>query len=172
MEKVGPLPGAREDVLVFVFREWLSRNPVVQRRVFMELEAQGLVRVHLAELEPAEAERARARIRGGNWVETGESREGGGPSAFAVFLDPTPAPPGARDRLLRPFCRNAKLGAKTELKQVVARECNGGRVVNFLHAADDEREAFEYLACLDPERHARALEAIARVRRIAARRGR
>jgi len=172
MEKVGPLPDAREDLLVFVFREWLTRNPGIERRVVAELEAQGLVRVHRAGLGPVEAERAHARIRGGNWVETRESRDGGGPSAFAVFLDPTPAPPGARDRLLRPFCRNAKLGAKTELKQIIARECNGGRVVNFLHAADDEREALEYLACLEPERHARALEAVDRVRRIVARRGR
>jgi len=170
--KVGPRPAAREDALVFVFREWLVRRPEVERRVVAELEAQGLVRVELARLDPAEAARARERIRGGNWVETRESREGGGPAALAVFFDPAPEPPGERDRLLRPFCQNRKLGAKTELKQRIARACNGGSVVNFLHAADDEREAFEYLDCLAPDRAARAREAIERVRRIAARRRR
>lgn len=169
-EKVGPLPDCAEDTLVFVFRRWLVERPEIEQRVVTELEAQGLVRIHVAHLSAAERERARIRIRGGNWVETSESREGGGPAAFAIFHDPNPELPSERDRLLRPFCRNAKLGAKTELKQRIARACNGGRVVNFLHAADDEREALEYLDCLVPTRRARALEAIERMRRIAARR--
>ena len=114
--------------------------------------------------------RAHERIRGGNWVETEASRKGGGPAAFGIFFDPAPERPGERDRLLRPFCRNRKLGFKSELKQQIARDCNGGRVVNFLHAADDEREAFEYLSCLEPARHAAARTAIDRIRRIAARR--
>ncbi|MFO0688388.1 MAG: hypothetical protein U0900_06755 [Myxococcota bacterium] len=168
--KVGPDPTAAEDVLVFVFREWLVHRPALQARVVAELEAQGLVRVQIAELGPAERVRARERVRGGNWVETAESREGGGPAAFAVFFDPAPERPGERDRRLRPFCLNRKLGAKSELKQRIGRECNGGRVVNFLHAADDEREAFEVLDCLEPDRAAAVRVAIDRMRRIARRR--
>lgn len=171
-EKVGPLPGAREDLLVFVFRDWLLRHPEVERRVVTEIEAQGLVRVQILKLSSDEAARAQARIRGGNWFETDESREGGGPAAFAIFHDPAPELPDERDRLLRPFCRNRKLGFKTALKQRIATARATGRIVNFLHAADDEREALEYLDCLDRDRRDAAQEAIARMRRIADRRQR
>ncbi|MBY0400122.1 hypothetical protein K2X89_07490, partial [Myxococcota bacterium] len=136
--KVGSLPGAAEDVLVFVFRDWLVRRPELQARVVSALEAQGLFRIQIVELSEDERMRARERIRGGNWVETAGSREGGGPAAFGIFFDSAPEPPEERDRLLRPFCRNRKLGFKSELKQEIGRACNGGRVVNFLHAADDE----------------------------------
>lgn len=169
-EKVGPLPGAAENVLVFVFREWLVHRPDVQARIVAALEDQGLCRIQIVELSADERVRATARIRGGNWFETAGSREGGGPAAFGIFFDPAPEQPAERDRLLRPFCRNRKLGFKTELKQRIGREIRDGRGVNFLHAADDEREAFEYLACLGSARHEAALTAIERTRRIAGRR--
>lgn len=163
--RVGPTPGAREDVLLFVLRRWLVDRPEIEARVLAELEAVGLEPLELVRLSPSEAARATARIRGGNWIENRESRAGGGPAAFAIFLDPRRAPPTERDRLLRPFCTNPKLGAKTELKQRIARICNGGEVVNFLHAADDEREAFECLDCLAPERRVGIRRRLERARR-------
>jgi hypothetical protein len=165
IEKVAATTGAREDLLVFVFRRWLVDRPDVQARVLAELEALGLERLEVVALTPEEAVRARERIRGGNWVETRESREGGGPAALAIFFDPRPELPTERDRLLRPFCMNRKLGAKTDLKQRIARDCNHGSVVNFLHAADDEREAREYLDCLAPARRERVQRSIDDVRR-------
>ncbi|MEZ4278674.1 MAG: hypothetical protein R3F21_03520 [Myxococcota bacterium] len=165
--RVGPIPGAREDVLLFVLRRWLVDRPEIEARVLAELEEVGLERLEIVRLSPSEAARSHARIRGGNWIENRESRVGGGPAAFAIFLDPRPEPPGERDRLLRPFCTNPKLAAKTELKQRIARTCNGGEVVNFLHAADDEREAFECLDCLAPARRAAVARSIERARRVA-----
>ena len=160
-QKVGPTPGAGEDVLLFVLRRWLVERPEVEARVLAELEALGLERIEVVRLTDAESLRARERIRGGNWVESRESREGGGPAAFALFFDPRREPPSEADRLLRPFCTTPKLGAKTALKQRIAERSNGGRLVNFLHAADDEREALESLECLAPDRLARVLDAIA-----------
>jgi hypothetical protein len=161
---VGPTPGAGEDVLLFVLRKWLVDRPDIETRVLAELEAAGLERIDVVRLSDAEALRARERIRGGNWVENHESREGGGPAAFALFFDPHREPPAERDRLLRPFCMNPKLGAKTDLKQRIARIFNDGRVVNFLHAADDEREVYESLDCLAADRRDRVRHSIATFR--------
>ena len=174
--KVGPTPGAREDVLVFVLRRWLSVDrPEVEARVLAALAALGLRADRRWFIPGSIADGGGARAGSYSRGELGrdprEPRGGRRPAAFAVFRDPTPERPSRRDRLLRPFCMNRKLGAKTELKQQIARSWNGGQVVNFLHAADDEREALEYLDCLSPERRERVRLAIARVRGISARRG-
>ncbi len=162
--RVGPTPGAGEDVLLFVLRRWLVDRPEIEARVLEALEVTGLERIDVVRLTDGEALRARERIRGGNWVESRESRDGGGPAAFALFFDPRREPPTERDRLLRPFCTNPKLGVKTALKQRFAQRFNDGRLVNFLHAADDEREALESLECLAPERRDRVLRGIEAVR--------
>lgn len=166
IQKVGPLAGANEDVLVFVFREWLLRHSAVFDQVVRELERLGLQQIEIVKLVHAEKEVARERIRGGNWVETSQSREGGGPAAFAVFLDPSPERPSEAGKLLRPFCANRKLGEKTDLKQRICKDYNEGEVVNFLHAADDEREGLEYVECLAPDRLEGLLAKIARARQV------
>ena len=165
MEKVGPLADAEENVLVFVMREWLCEQPTIMDAVLAELESLGLRRIEILTLSAEERARAAQSIRGGNWIESEASRVGGPPGAFAVFFDPQPRPPEANDRLLRPFCTNQKLAEKTELKQRIARLWNDGKVVNFLHAADDEREALEYLECLEPDRLRMLLSAIDRAER-------
>jgi len=165
--RVGPDPESDESLLVFVLRQWLCDRPPVEAQVLTELERLGLERVDLVRLDSTERERAITRIRGGNWVETEQSREGGGPAAFAVFFDPAVEAPTDQDRLLRPFCANRKLCEKTDLKQRICKDYNAGRLVNLLHAADDEREAFEYLECLKAERMAPLLRRIEAVRRAA-----
>lgn len=159
-ERVGPLPDAREDVLVYVLRDWIVDRPTLLEEVVRQIEATGLRCIAREVLTAPERRRARRQIRGGNWVESPASREGGDPAAFYVFHDPAPEPPSSADRRLRPFCANRRLAEKTPLKSRIARDHNAGHLVNFLHAADDEREAFEYLACLSPERFAGVRAAI------------
>ena len=150
--RVAPLPEGPEDLLVFVLREWLVDRPPVLSETLDRLEALGLRRIDVLALDAVERARAEARIRGGNWVESEASRQGGGPAALAIFRDTAPIAPSVADRLLRPFVANARLAEKTALKTAVAERWHGGRSVNFLHAADDTREALEYLDCLQPER--------------------
>lgn len=164
--RVAARPDDPQDLLVFVLREWLTDRPPVLTETLDRIEALGLRRIDVLPLSAVERERARTRIRGGNWVESPASRLGGGPAAFAVFRDPDPLSPSVADRLLRPFVANARLAEKTALKAAIADRWNDGQSVNFLHAADDAREAQEYLDCLTPARRAALTARVDRDRRI------
>ena len=130
---------------VFVLRERARSQVDV---AVHELDRQGFEVLYVTELDPAQQEVARHRLRGGNWAQGPWPLSGGGPCVFIVVYDVVPDTGGAvglsanNRRILR---------AKGRLRTRLLKGVDPGERYNPVHSSDNPGQALDYLQALgDP----------------------
>lgn len=137
-----PVDDLWRGLAVFVLRE--RAQPQVDAAV-RELDRQGLEVLEVLELDTAQQEAARRRLRGGNWAQGPWPLSGGGPATYVIAYDVAPrlaSPDDDRATNLRLPAIKEKVRAQL-LDGVVAPE-----LYNPVHSSDNPRQALDYLAAL------------------------
>ena len=148
-EKFSSKSADESEVMVFVIREWAYSNKNILAALIKIICSLGLTHLETISLTEAERKSVLERVRGGNWFENQESINGGKPVAYLVFIDHNPSTPSREHLLLRPFCDNEKYSFKLEIRFDISKQYGNGKIINFMHASDDVREAREYIALLN-----------------------
>lgn len=149
------LDPAWQGLTVFVVRE---RAHGMLKLVTEEINRHGFEVLEVLELDQAQREAARRRIRGGNWERGPWLVSGGGPSAYVIAYDVAPwSGPGG------PWGDNLRVPeAKAKIRDRLLRDVPGPEQYNPLHSSDNARQALDYLDVLED------LELLERVRKQSA----
>lgn len=142
-----PLAG---EVMVFVVREWGTRPDRVEiiRSKLIKNRIEILMQLSLAS---DQRRRARETVRGGKWGRAGGWVDGGNPAALLVCYDPHPLPPKPAQLKEHPFQTNGKMLVKKQIRTALKNSTPFWNHAHVLHSADDEQEAWEYVAAILPE---------------------
>ncbi|SFP22607.1 hypothetical protein SAMN05660464_2586 [Geodermatophilus dictyosporus] len=136
----GPADADLPGLAVFVVREQAAG---LLDRVRAELVREGWEPLVTVPLDPAQATRVRARVRGGNWGAGPFAVSGGGPAAYVVAFDLAAVVEGATSSPERVTA--SKLAVR---RRLLAGQPSGARF-NPLHSSDNARQALDYLDALD-----------------------
>ncbi|SDC49636.1 hypothetical protein SAMN05660690_1655 [Geodermatophilus telluris] len=136
----GPADADLPGLAVFVVREQAAG---LLDRVRAELVREGWEPLATVPLDPAQAARVRARVRGGNWGAGPFAVSGGGPAAYVVAFDLAAVVEGATSSPERVTA--SKLAVR---RRLLAGRPAGARF-NPLHSSDNARQALDYLDALD-----------------------
>ncbi len=102
-------------------------------------------------LSPDAAERVRLHARGGNWERGPYPRSGGPPALALVAFDPSPLAPTRGEEAEHPGLENARILAKTAIRDALNARLPAGERCNWLHSSDHAWGAREYLGLALPE---------------------
>ncbi len=136
----GPADADLPGLAVFVVREHAAD---LVDRVRAELLREGWEPLVTVPLDPEQAARVRARVRGGNWGAGPFAVGGGGPAAYVVAFDLAAVVEGAASSPERVAA--SKLAVR---RRLLAGRPSGARF-NPLHSSDNARQALDYLDALD-----------------------
>jgi hypothetical protein len=137
----GPADADLPGLAVFVVRE---RAAGLLDRVRAELLREGWEPLATVPLDPGQAARVRARVRGGNWGAGPFAVGGGGPAAYVVAFDlAAVVDDGTASSPERVTA--SKLAVR---RRLLAGQPAGARF-NPLHSSDNARQALDYLDALD-----------------------
>lgn len=97
------------------------------------------------ELSPAASERVRLHARGGNWERGPYLRSGGPPALALVAFDAAPLAPTPEQEGEHPGLENARILAKTGIRDALNARLPADERCNFLHSSDHAWGTREYL---------------------------
>jgi hypothetical protein len=115
------------------------------------LAARGFEIVLRRTLSPDAAERVRRHARGANWERGPYPRSGGPPALALVAFDPSPLPPTRAQEAEHPGLENARILAKTAIRDALNARLPEDEHCNWLHSSDHAWGAREYLHLAVPE---------------------
>jgi len=161
--KLNPQNG---EIALFVIREFAKKHNLIDdivatvRTRFEVLE--------IKELNEKEVTRTSKLVRGGNWGPGPGPVSGGPPAVALVCFDhqPCPIPSDWYEEILakHPLIQNMNIMIKTEIRDRYNATQPRKKHCSFLHSADNEREAEEYIQVFFQDESDRILEKIAQVR--------
>ncbi len=144
--------GIEPQLCVFVVREWAEKRYLVPW-IAANLRHYGFDVKWVHELNDEERERARTRIRGGNWNRGPWPVSGGPPTTMIVACDYAPEPPDPELRRKQPFARNARfVNIKALIRDGVNKYLPDHLKTNPVHSADDDLEAWDYIESVCPQK--------------------
>jgi hypothetical protein len=138
------------EFMIFVTREWAQENGKLDY-IVNELDRTGIDVLATIVLSDEQRAAATRMLRGQKWDRGPQPVSGGPPACFIACFDPEPEPTTADERRKQPFVRNRHLFLKEEIRDRINRELPFWQWTNCLHAADDEIEAWDYVASVIPE---------------------
>ena len=139
------------DMMVFIVRDWGSSAQRMST-ILGKLRSVPLEIIHVWILDDQARASAKSAVRGGNWGRGVYNTSGGEPYALVVCFDYHPEDPD--DLCLKefPYLRNAHYLVKHRIRDQLNDCVLLFNQANCLHSADDEEEAYRYVAAVYPER--------------------
>jgi hypothetical protein len=153
--------GAQEyrGVVVFLVRQRALELGLADE-IAERLASRGFEIVLRRALAPDAAERVRLHARGGNWERGPYPRSGGPPALALVAFDPAPLPPTRDEEAEHPGLENARILAKTAIRDALNARLPAQERSNWLHSSDHAWGAREYLRLALPEALDEVLRAV------------
>ena len=133
---------------------------VRQKALELKLEAQiiqllvqeGFSLIETKILTPAEVQRVKSHVRGGNWGKGPWAESGGEPAMVLVAVDLMPLTPTREDLVKQPHLSNGRIMVKQQIRDLVNQSLPLEQQCNTIHSSDNEREAWNYLQIASPEK--------------------
>ncbi|MFC7404879.1 hypothetical protein [Georgenia alba] len=145
-------PAEVPEPAVFLIREH-TFDVLGTEEILRVLRTLGFEILLVRELDLDARARCAAHMRGGNWGRGPFPVSGGGPGTVVVAAHYGPRPPGPRVRAQYPWLSNMDvLIAKSRIRDLLAARLPADRRFNAMHSADNEAEAWEYVALAVPDR--------------------
>jgi hypothetical protein len=151
------------EVVLFVVREWAIKNKKLDF-IKDEIQRAGLRILELFFFNEDQKRIATEKIRGGKWDKGPYPVGGGFPACFVVCFDSSPIAPSREEIKCHPFVKNKNVFLKHVIRDKINQNLLSIFTANFLHSADDEFEAWEYIQHVLPEEVERLQAEIALIR--------
>jgi hypothetical protein len=139
------------ELAVFLLRE-RAATVLPLDDVLGELVHLGFEPVLVQQLDPEARRRCTEQLRGGNWGRGPWQVSGGGPAVLVAAVHYAPQPVSRQQQERYPRLTNADfLAAKLRIRALVQERVAQGEAFNPIHSADNEGEAWHYLALAAPD---------------------
>lgn len=126
-DKTRRVDEVKNDYVVYVFRDFFRDKPELLSDVIDLIKSSGFKEMQILDLNEQELNRVKQLIRGGVWEDSYQSKLGGGPYKFGIFINNF----------------GDVRATKEKVRQYVNKRC--GIEVNSIHSSDDTHEAIEYM---------------------------
>lgn len=147
------------EFIVFVLREWVVRHKKLDF-ILKYITDKKIDILFVKELSEQEKKSATMGLRGGKWDRGPFPVDGGKPAFVVACFDYHPIALSKKQQDRQPFIKNANVLIKNRIRN----EINGNKIwfqwANFIHSADDEIEAWDYIQNVLPEQKSKLINQV------------